>query len=327
MSTSNPTATFTGNGTSGIFAWGAQLTPLSFVTDYQVTTATTVPQAWSKSNVTVAKTATGIDGVANAATTVTATAANAVLIQPISLASGSRTSSVYLKRITGTGNVQVTMDGSTWSTVDLSNGLWNRIVLSGTVTNPCVGVLLATNGDAVAMDYGQIEDGAFVTSPILTTTATATRATETTSISITYSMNILSYQSGTAVVNFKPQIIPIFSTGENSIISVGGTNGYFNFYNQTAGRFGLRLLGNNSNLAIAYISALTENIISATWASKIIARSSNLGAFDERSGTATSYPIQSFDRVAALNSTTKRVTYWPVEMTLTAIRTLTGQQT
>lgn len=159
---------------------------------------------WTKTNVTAAKNQTGIDGVANSASTLTASANNGTCIQTITLASGSRTGSVYLKRITGTGNVQVTLDGSTWSTVDLSNGIWNRIVLSGTVTNPCVGVLLATSGDAVAMDYAQVEDGAFVTSPILTTTATATRATESASIGGANFLSFYNYTQWTIYVDGTP---------------------------------------------------------------------------------------------------------------------------
>jgi len=170
--------------TSGdeIEVWGPQLTALDVLTDYQPT-STSALYGWSKSNVTVAKDQTGVDGVANACTSITATADNAVLIQPISLASGSRTGSVYLKRITGTGNVQVSLDGTTYSTVDLSTTEWRRIVLSGTVTNPTVGIKLAVSGDAVAMDYGQVEDGAFATTPILTTTATATRSADVATIS------------------------------------------------------------------------------------------------------------------------------------------------
>jgi len=176
--------------------WGQQLTSVSTLTDYQETIGLGLI-GWSKSNVTVAKNQTGIDGVANACTSITATANNAVLIQPIQLASGSRTSSVYLKRITGTGNVQVTMDGTTYSTVDLSNGLWNRIVLSGTVTNPTVGIKIVTSGDAVAMDYGQVEDGACVTSPILTTSATVTRSADVVNIGGVIYRNFYNPQQGT----------------------------------------------------------------------------------------------------------------------------------
>jgi hypothetical protein len=139
--------------------------------------------AWVKTDVTAAKDQTGIDGVANAASSLTSTADGGTCIQTITLASGSRTGSVFLKRITGTGNVQVSLDGSTWSPVDLSDTEWRRIVLSGTVTNPTVGIRLAVSGDAVAMDYGQVEDGLFATSPILTTTASVTRSADVATMS------------------------------------------------------------------------------------------------------------------------------------------------
>ena len=198
----------TASGTNGIYLWGAQAETDSTATTYQPIaqpTSTTPLQAnptsngllieeartnrilwcrdatqanWVKTNVTAAKDQTGIDGAANAASSLTATANDGTCIQTITLASGSRTGSVYLKRLTGTGNVQVSLDGSTWSTVDLSATEWRRIVLSGTVTNPTVGIKLAVSGDAVAMDYGQVEDGTPATTPILTTTASATRATE-----------------------------------------------------------------------------------------------------------------------------------------------------
>jgi hypothetical protein len=138
---------------------------------------------WVKVNVTASKNQTGVDGVANACSSLTSTLANGTCVQSITLSSGSRTGSVYLKRITGTGNIQVSLDGTTYSTVDLSNGLWNRIVISATVLNPVVGIRIVTSGDAVAMDFGQVEDGAFVTSPIMTTTATVTRAVDVASMS------------------------------------------------------------------------------------------------------------------------------------------------
>jgi hypothetical protein len=137
---------------------------------------------WVKLNVTAAKDQVGVDGVASSASSLTATLANGTCIQTITLASGSRTGSVYLKRITGTGDIQVSLDGTTYTTVDLSNGLWNRIAISATVLNPVVGIRIVTSGDAVAMDFGQVEDGANVTSPILTTTASVIRATEVTQI-------------------------------------------------------------------------------------------------------------------------------------------------
>ena len=180
--------------------------------------------AWVKTNVTATKDQTGIDGVASAATKLAATADNGTCIQTITLASGSRTGSVFLKRITGTGNVQVSLDGSTWSTVDLSSTEWRRIVLSGTVTNPTVGIRLATNGDEVAMDYAQVEDGAFATSPILTTTASVTRSADVPTISLnnlvpTNYLGITYYAAGTRDL----------SSGFGTLFLLGASTTYFRF--------------------------------------------------------------------------------------------------
>jgi hypothetical protein len=145
---------------------------------------------WVKTNITAAKDQTGIDGVANSASSLTATDDNGTCIQTITLAAGNRTGSVYLKRLTGTGLIQVTLDGSTYSTVELSDTEWYRIVLSGSVTNPTVGIKIAVDGDAVAMDYGQVEDGLSVSTPILTTTSTATRAVDSATRFIDDGLNV-----------------------------------------------------------------------------------------------------------------------------------------
>jgi hypothetical protein len=219
-SDANGGAFVTATGTNGYYLWGAQGEIGTIVTDYtpvSFPTSSTPLRAnptsngilieeartnrllwnrdatqteWVKTNITAAKDQTGIDGVANAASSLTATDDNGTCIQTITLAAGNRTGSVYLKRLTGTGLIQITLDGLTYSTVELSDTEWYRIVLSGSVTNPTVGIKIVVDGDAVAMDYGQVEDGLFFTTPILTTTATATRAIDTATIS---------------GVNFKPE--------------------------------------------------------------------------------------------------------------------------
>jgi hypothetical protein len=213
-------SSYAGDVTKGFFVSSPQLEQNSSATDYQAnaqpttnTPLTANPTSngllieesrtnrilwnrdasqanWVSTNITAAKDQTGIDGVASAASSLTATADGGTCIQTITLASGSRTGSVYLKRITGTGTVQVSLDGSTYSTVDLSDTEWRRIRLSGTATNPTVGIKIATNGDAVAMDYAQVEDGAFATTPILTTTATVTRSADTASV---FGQNFVSF--------------------------------------------------------------------------------------------------------------------------------------
>jgi hypothetical protein len=164
---------FTGNGVDGIYVYGAQTNPSLALLDYTKTEASTTI-GWSKSGeLTTTKNQIGIDGVANAASLLTAISANAVLVQPVSANTADRTSSVYLKRITGTGPIQVSIDGGTYSTVDLSTTEWRRIVLTGSVASTSVGIRIVTIGDSVAMDFAQVEDGLLVSTPIMTTSAAA----------------------------------------------------------------------------------------------------------------------------------------------------------
>lgn len=135
--------------------------------------------SWTKTNVTAVKDQTGIDGVANSASKITASAGNGTVTQSITLASSARFQTAFVKRITGTGTVNMTMDGgSTWTAVTVT-GSWTRVSIpTQTLANPAIGFQIVTNGDAIAVDFVQNEDGAFATSPIFTTTASVTRAAD-----------------------------------------------------------------------------------------------------------------------------------------------------
>ena len=122
--------------------------------------------------------ATGLDGIANTATTLTAAAAGAIILQPITLASAARCASAYVKRRTGTGTISFTQDGgSTWtdSTSQINSSTWSRVEITATLANPSVGFKISTSGDAIDVDCVQNEAGTAATSPIVTTTATVTR--------------------------------------------------------------------------------------------------------------------------------------------------------
>lgn len=144
--------------------------------------------AWSKSNITAALNMTGIDGVSNSASRITAGANNGTVLQAITLASSQRSQSAYLQRITGSGTVYMTTDGgTTWTDVTSqvgSAGTWALASIPAqTVTNPSIGFKLATSGDAIGVDWAQNENGAFPTSrlpPI--TTGTITRAADVASL-------------------------------------------------------------------------------------------------------------------------------------------------
>lgn len=136
---------------------------------------------WVKSNMTTAQTATGLDAITNSCTQITATAANATVLQTITDAtSRARATSFDIKRVTGVGNIDITTDnGTTWTTcAGLSNSTFTRYTVFVTNTDPVIGVRIVTSGDVVIVDYAQCEDGVFATSRIATTTAAVARPTD-----------------------------------------------------------------------------------------------------------------------------------------------------
>jgi len=139
---------------------------------------------WSGTNVTTAKNAVGADGVASGATTLTATAASGTVLQALSHASQSRVFSAYVRRVTGTGAIQMTTNGGTnWTTVTISS-LYTQVACAAqTVASGTVGFRMAVSGDVIEVDFTQGEVGPVATSPIPTTTGSVTRNADVISVS------------------------------------------------------------------------------------------------------------------------------------------------
>ena len=134
--------------------------------------------AWVKVNCTGVKDAVGSDGVTNSASTMTATGANATVLQTIVLAAAARSYSVKLKRKTGTGTVSICRDGVTFTdvTAQINSSTYTTVKIENTsVLNPVCGIKLATSGDAVYVDWNQDEAGTFSTPSIDTTTVAVAR--------------------------------------------------------------------------------------------------------------------------------------------------------
>ena len=119
--------------------------------------------AWAKSNLT------------HASGTLTATAANGTLLQTVTSTSQAHVFSIQIKRKTGTGAIALTLDnGATWTMKTISAS-WTRYEVTQTLANPVFGIRIATSGDAIDVRHGQLETAGFSSSPILTTSASATR--------------------------------------------------------------------------------------------------------------------------------------------------------
>jgi len=135
---------------------------------------------WVATNITAVKNQTGPDGVANSATLLTATGAGATVTQLFTGASTLRAVSAFVKLVSGSGTVEMTVDGgTTWVPVTVTSS-WTRVEIpTQTVINPVTGFRIAS-GVSIAAYCVQMENAGanvpFASSPIVTTTAFATRA-------------------------------------------------------------------------------------------------------------------------------------------------------
>lgn len=136
--------------------------------------------AWVKTNVTTVTNSTLAPTGDNTAETVTATAALGTILQTITVSALNYVFSVFLKRLTGVGVIEITTDGVTWTAVTglINTVTWTRVsvpvqlLVAGSTQ---VGMRITTNTDAVYAWGAQLEQGNFITSVILTTSVALTR--------------------------------------------------------------------------------------------------------------------------------------------------------
>lgn len=169
--------------------------------------------AWTKSNITAAKTQTGLDGVANSASSLTATAGNGTCLQSITSSANTRRFDVYIKRLTGTGEIDITMDnGGSWTNVTSSLTTANFVrvsMTSASAANPTVGFRIVTSGDAIAVDCAQEVSQVTAlgaSTPIITTTVAVQRTAE--SATFTVMDPWLNRVQGTTFCEFKTNAAP-----------------------------------------------------------------------------------------------------------------------
>lgn len=181
--------------------------------------------AWVKVTCTAALNQTGNDGTVNGASSLTATAGNATCLQTIVDASQARFVSCWIKRLSGAGVINMTMDaGVTWTVVTVTSS-WTLVVIpTQTLANPVIGFRIVTNGDSIAVDFAQSENGTYGTSPIVTTTTSASRSSDSivfvsAAFLSTPSMSVYAQGWGSAPV--AANLAAIFS---NDIIAGGGEN-------------------------------------------------------------------------------------------------------
>ena len=121
---------------------------------------------WVVGATTTVGSATGADGVASAAASLTfgaVEATNTILFTTV-LGSAQRTYSAQVRRKTGTGAVYMTDNGGTnWTEITslLNTSTYALVQVTRTQANPVVGFKGATNTDAIEVDFNTIEAASF----------------------------------------------------------------------------------------------------------------------------------------------------------------------
>jgi hypothetical protein len=130
---------------------------------------------WTVTNLTPVTGKTAPDSTSTA-TEFTAGAANGVLTQSVTAIAADYTFSVYLRRVTGTGNIDITAhSGGTWVTQTITSS-WARYTVTQTLTagTRIAGVRVVTSGDVIEVWGAQLEQRSSVTAYTATTTAAIT---------------------------------------------------------------------------------------------------------------------------------------------------------
>lgn len=207
--------------------------------------------AWTATTATVAKDQTGADGTATAASSILATAGNATVLQSITAGSATRVTGAYVKRLVGTGEIDITQDnGATWTPITITGSYAFYTLPAATVTNPVVGFRIVTNGDKIAVDYVSQRAASFVFDVIPTTTVAVSPTNDAFAIPTAGWLSLAGGTwagSGAATQGLATQVAMAtnnagtYGAGNGSLFRVNTNN------NNTSEDYG----GNGTNIAIA----------------------------------------------------------------------------
>ena len=274
--------------------------------------------AWTKSSGTAAKDQVGRDGVADSASSFTATGANATVLQSITSASAARTYSVDVKRLVGTGTVEITQNnGTNWTSIALTED-WTRFEITATVTNPVIGLRVTTSGDSIEVDYNQQELGSSASPRIATTTATVTRAADTATITDLSAIGF-NASEGTIVCEAIPQAVHSGVTNQH-ILNIGGASGENIYLRRSASDTDLEFVVLDGSAVQTLLSAGPSTLgtkykIAATWAADHFGISiGGAAAVTDTAGTVptvTNMKIGVFGTVDQFNGVIPSLTYLP----------------
>jgi len=230
--------------------------------------------AWVKSGITATRDQIGADGVSNTATRLTATSSDGTCLQTITSINATRVSGFYIRRITGTGTVEITQNGgATWTPVSLTSAFARYSIASATITNPQIGFRIRSNGDEIAVDFAQLQSASTLGPPVATTTTAASSTADVWDIlSLTAGINNLKtiYFRGRTATSGTQGIASLNDNTANNRLELSTTISY---------RAAIAVTGGNtaSSLAVSGVTNTTFRM-AARFATDNYALSVNGGA-------------------------------------------------
>lgn len=240
------------NSTGGYYAEGA-------ATQLALNPRDMTQAAWVAVNVTPTQVATGIDGVGNSATRLTSAAIGGSILQTLVAAASSRTYSVWLRRVTGTGTITISQGATQLDvTASLNSSTYTRVELNASVLNSAFGITFGASGDVIETDCNQFESGAFASSPI---PASGTRNADALTYPTTgwYNAAIGTGFSSGRFSSIAGQNFSLFA------VSDGTLNNRINFGFQNGGPMNYRVLSGG----VASVSAQGSGTVTANSAVKV----------------------------------------------------------
>jgi hypothetical protein len=259
--------TFAGNQmmiTRGIGLWAE-----NNATNYALQCRDLSNAVWTSVGITANRNQIGADLSANGATLLTATAPSGTCLQLITLASTQVIGSAYVKRVTGSGTIEMTIDGGlsyTNITSQINTSTFSFIELPNqTLLNPSIGFRITTSGDAIAVDFTQLEnviDGiTAATTRIVTAATTQTRGNVSINLQMFGTVGA-SYNDGNRIINdyhFRREISVYYEASGNGkagcFMFGGGNTGT----NQLYGGLDGGTVTHSSNATVGTVSAVTAN--------------------------------------------------------------------
>ncbi len=261
--------------------------------------------------------------------TLTATSGNGTLLQSVTSASANRTFSVWLKRKTGTGNIDLTVDnGATWTTQTITSS-WARYTITQTsVTNPVIGIRIVTSGDAVYVWGAQLESADFASSYIPTSTASVSRAADSLAYSTSnipldgFSVN-MEFASNSTDLSSGPSAFYITSPGsadDKAIQTITGSQ--FRFVSKYGGSTVSDI--NTGTWVAGQMTKVSARFFANSFSASVAGGAVSTDGAGSYSNNATALFIGSNGGSQALYGTTKNVRIWKKSLSDADLQNLTS---